>query len=126
MDKKARDNRANQLNPNNPLYHKSRGHNSGGGSRKPSGGHSGGYQKAKRGYAIYITTRFGSGGYFTKFSTEVYRHGFLHLKKEYYTSIERTPNVAGAKIYPTRDAAEFVASKIGKKEPGYHISVVSV
>ena len=25
MDKKSRDNRANQLNPNNPLYYKSRG-----------------------------------------------------------------------------------------------------
>ena len=34
MDKKARDNRANQLNPNNPAYHKSRT----GGAKKHSGG----------------------------------------------------------------------------------------
>ena len=130
MDKKSRDNRANQMNPNNPLYYKSRGQGSGSGARRSSqnqSNHSGGnYRKSRNEYVIYIVTPRGNGGYFIRFSTEELRYGFLKLKKDYYTTIDRARDIDKAKKYPTRDAAAYVADQIKKKFPRYNVSIIAV
>ena len=76
------------------------------------------------GYVIYIVSSSGTGRYFVGFELNSYRTGFLKLKKEYYRTINKTSIIQDAKIYPTREAAEFVAAKVRKEASRCHISVI--
>ena len=79
---------------------------------------------ANSGYVVYILNSRGKGYYFIEYQYETVRCGFLNLKKETVKSLNRSVDISNAKLFPTRAAAEFIASKLRKEHPRAHISVI--
>ena len=79
---------------------------------------------ASSGYVVYILNSRGRGYYFIGYQYDTVRYGFLNLKKETVRSLNRSLDIANAKVFPTRGAAEFIANELRKEHPKAHISVI--